>query len=202
MTPSHTRGYILTLREADSTNSELRRRADSLDNLSAVAAVGQTSGRGQGDHSWYSTPGLNLTFSILFKFGHFPPRDSLLLSCVAALGVHDYLLSKGVVAGIKWPNDIWVDSRKICGLLIENRIDGDSLTRSIVGVGFNLNETSWPEDLPNPVSLKELTGVTYSVDEELVRLYESICRRYEQLGSEDGRMTLQEEFGKFMFRLP
>lgn len=186
----------------DSTNSELRRHISELDNLSVVASRGQSAGRGQGTHTWFATPGLNLTFSIAYKGYGIKASDALLVTCVTTLGIRDYLLSHGVEARIKWPNDIWVGDRKICGILIENRLESSEILWSIVGIGLNLNETDWPSDLPNPVSLKELTNSTYSIDSELLELWKHICRRCGQLCTEDGRMSLQEEFGKYVFRLP
>ncbi len=127
--------------------------------------------------------------------------DALLLTCVASLSIRSYLEEKGISAGIKWPNDIWVDGRKICGMLIENRLEGSRIKESIIGIGLNINETGWPAELPNPVSLTELTGEQYDIRKELEILSKTIRRRYNQLGSPDGRTALQEEFGKYMFRL-
>ncbi|MCQ2183213.1 MAG: biotin--[acetyl-CoA-carboxylase] ligase [Bacteroidales bacterium] len=201
MTPSHTRANIIWHEELDSTNSELRRHISEFDNLSAVACVGQKSGRGQGDHTWFSTPGKNLTFSILYRHEGLEAGDAILITCVTTLAIRDYLLSHGIEARIKWPNDIWVGDRKICGILIENIIEGPSIKESIVGIGLNLNEENWPGNLPNPVSLKELTGATYSPSEELEKLHDEICRRFALMSSADGRLSLQEEFGKYMFRI-
>ena len=203
MAPSENDAGIIWLESADSTNSELRRRMGGLDNLSVIAAQSQSAGRGQGSHSWFSTPGKNLTFSMLLRYGDsLEVRDMLLVTCVAALGVRDYLRTHGVEARIKWPNDVWVGDRKICGILIENILDGSRIRESIVGFGVNLNESGWPEDLPNPVSLYELTGKQYDILEELPRLTKEICRRFGQLSFSDGRKSLQEEFGACMFRLP
>lgn len=174
------------------------------DNLSVVAARGQTAGRGQGDHRWHSTPGENLTFSILYRFeGSFAlaASDALLITQVTTLGLRDYLLGHGVQARIKWPNDIWVGDRKICGILIENILEGNRILAGIVGIGLNLNETDWPEELPNPVSLRELTDRRYSPEAELPVLQDGLRRRFGRLADADGRASLQEEFGKYMFRL-
>ena len=206
MAPVHERIDILWLKSATSTNYELRQRKDSLDNLSIIAAFEQTKGRGQGDHSWYSSPYTNLTFSMLLRFpeqGGFSldSSDMLLITQISTLGIVDYLSEKGVNARIKWPNDIWVGDKKICGILIENILDGRQIRESIVGIGLNLNEENWPSELPNPVSLHELSGKLYGLEEELVLLHEKICRRFEQMGSPDGRMGLDSEFGKLMFKL-
>ena len=196
---------ILWLDTAASTNSELRQRMSGLGNLSVVAARAQTAGRGQGAHTWHASPGRNLTFSILYRFeGPYAlaAADTLLITQVTTLALRDYLLGHGVQARIKWPNDIWVGGRKICGILIENILEGGSVRESIVGIGLNLNESGWPPELPNPVSLYELTGRTYDLPEELLRLQKEIRRRFGQLADPDGRISLQEEFGKYLFRLP
>ena len=205
MEPSDACAHILWLETADSTNSELRRRIAGLDNLSIVAAREQTAGRGQGTHTWFSSPGRNLTFSILYRFGDayaLAASDAILITQVTTLAIRDYLLSHGVRARIKWPNDIWVEDRKICGILIENTLESGMVRESIVGIGLNLNETGWPPELPNPVSLRELTGREYATDAELTALEKEIRRRFGLLASPDGRCSLQEEFGRFMFRLP
>ena len=196
---------ILWLDTAASTNSELRQRMSGLENLSVVAARTQTAGRGQGAHTWHASPGQNLTFSILYRFEGacaLAAADTLLITQVTTLALRDYLLEAGVQARIKWPNDIWVGERKICGILIENTLEGAAVRASIVGIGFNLNETGWPEELPNPVSLYELTGRRYDPGEELRRVRKEICRRFGQLADSGGRKALQEEFGKYLFRLP
>ena len=205
MEPSDACAHILWLETADSTNSELRRRIAGLDNLSIIAAREQTAGRGQGTHTWFSTPGRNLTFSILYRFGGayaLAASDAILITQVTTLAIRDYLLGHGVRARIKWPNDIWVEDRKICGILIENTLESGMVRESIVGIGLNLNETGWPPELPNPVSLRELTGREYAPETELTALGKEIRRRFGLLASPDGRCSLQEEFGRFMFRLP
>lgn len=205
MEPTHAGVHILWLDTADSTNSELRRRISGLDNLSIVATREQTAGRGQGTHTWFSMPGQNLTFSILYRFEGacaLAASDALLITQVTTLALRDYLLGHGVRARIKWPNDIWVEDRKICGILIENTMTEGQVRASIVGIGLNLNESGWPAELPNPVSLYELTGKHYEPDAELPLLQKEIRRRFGQLASPGGRISLQEEFEKYLFRLP
>ena len=206
MNPFHLSAKQIWLEETDSTNRALRRHIGDYDSLSFLAAYGQTAGRGQGDHTWFSTPGKNLTFSFLLRYSEFlghplATDDALLITCVTTLGIRDYLLTHGVKADIKWPNDIWVDGKKICGILIENILEDGAIRESIIGVGLNLNETGWPPELPNPVSLSELTGRKYDPAVELVALSKEICRRCAMLAQPDGSVSLQEEFGKYMFRL-
>ncbi len=205
MKPENRACKIVVLEKAESTNTELRRLKNELDNLSVVAALEQTKGRGQGNHSWYSSPGTNLTFSILYRYsGLFEMKagEALLITQITTLAIRDYLRTKGVEARIKWPNDIWVGQKKICGILIENSLNGSLVCDSIVGIGLNLNEENWPSELPNPVSLKELTGKNYDMLEELSILRDMIARRFSYLNEENGIQELEEEFNLYMFRLP
>ena len=188
--------------ELDSTNNEARRTLDGLDNFSVIATESQTAGRGQGLHTWYATPGRNLTFTVVFRPDGLHARDSILITYITTVSLVRYLASHGVKARIKWPNDIWVGERKICGILIENVLDGPYVQASIIGIGLNINEEGWPDYLPNPVSLSELTGRKYDIHEELDFFYKEFCRHAVMISGEDGRKLLQEEFGKRVFRLP
>ncbi len=201
MNPSQPHADIIWFDCTESTNKAAREAVSYLDNLSVIAAAEQTAGRGQGTHSWHSAPGENLTFSMIFKPAVLQVQDILCITHATTLGLRDYLLDEGISARIKWPNDIWVGEQKICGILIENSLDGKRLEYSIIGIGFNLNETSWPADLPNPVSLRQLSGKSYEPHKELERLAEKIRRRFSLTQTSDGRQKLQEEFGKYVFRL-
>lgn len=207
MEPLQAGGGIIWVESTESTNSELRRHIGELDNLSVIAAREQTAGRGQGDHSWFSSPATNLTFSILFRFGEgFPvtlgSSDAVLVTQITTLAIRDHLLLRGIGSRIKWPNDIWTGDRKICGILIENSSMGGMVTSSIVGIGLNVNETGWPAGLPNPVSMRELSGKVYNLDEELRALAWRLRSRYEEAASPEGRRRLDEEFNLNVFRLP
>lgn len=192
---------MIWLEETDSTNRETRRRSAGLSQFCGIAARKQLSGKGQGDHVWISEPGKNLTFSLIFRPSGLQAKDVQLISCAVSLGILDYLRDKGVTARIKWPNDIWVGDRKICGMLIENILDSSNVRESVIGVGFNLNQKEWPQELPNPVSLSQLTGVRYSTEAELGLLQECICRRCILIESAGGRISLQGEYGDNVFRL-
>ena len=206
MKQSYCSTSIEWLDSTDSTNSYVRRRLHSLDNLSVIASRFQTSGRGQGDHVWVSPDAENLLFSILFRFGDggispLPALEAVRITHAATLAVHSFLAGEGVEARIKWPNDIWVGDRKICGMLIENILDGPNVACSIIGIGLNLNQKEFDMDLPNPVSLFQLTGRTYPLEATLECLYKEICRRAVQLDTSDGRYELEMDFNKNVFKL-
>ncbi len=193
---------ILWHKSLDSTNSEARRHISELDNLSVVAAGSQSAGRGQGDHKWHSEPGENLTFSLLLKF---PPLrelnvcNVLLLTEMITWAMREFLASEGITARIKWPNDIYVGDLKICGILIENILDGSNVSASIIGVGLNLNQTDFPSDIPNPTSVSLLTGRRYDPAQTLERLCGYISRAADLLDSPSGRATLDDYFNAHMF---
>ena len=144
---------IIWLNEIDSTNKYARMHIQELDNLSVVTSLSQSSGRGQGDHQWHSEPGKNLLFSIVLKNPKVAPPQQSLISDHAANTVVKLLGKHGIEAWIKPPNDIWVNTKKICGILIEHSLRAGRISWSIIGIGLNVNQTSFPVDLPNPTSM-------------------------------------------------
>jgi len=193
--------------EVESTNDEARRLIGELDNLSVIAARCQTKGRGQGDHSWHSRPGENLTFSVVLKFGAgglapLSALDALLITQTVTLALRLYLERRGVKVRIKWPNDIYVGDLKVCGILIENILHGKEIAASIVGIGLNLNQRDFPADLPNPVSLSILTGESYDTEEELRSFHSILCECAEKTNTAEGRRYLDEAFREYVFNLP
>ena len=201
MEKSITERSIIWLESTDSTNAELRRRLDQSDDLSIIATETQSAGRGQGDHVWHSAPGQNLTFSILLRHRSLKASDALAVTSIMALGICDYLHAKGIEPWIKWPNDIWVGEKKICGILVENCIRAGMIDFSIVGVGLDLNQTDWPPELPNPVSLKDMTGLSYDTHEELEQLSDALARRSAQAAAPGGAAEIIGEFSKVVVRL-
>ena len=175
---------ILWLDTVDSTNNEARRRISKLDNLSVVSALEQTSGRGQVGNEWLSKPGVNLTFSICLKFSGndtLDVHDQCVINEIASLSVVDFLGSHGIEAKIKWPNDIYVQNRKICGILIENSLIGSHVNSSIIGIGLNINQRNFNVNLPNPISMTLLTNEGYDISQcldEFMSIFKEYFRRY------------------------
>lgn len=188
---------IIWLDTVDSTNDEARRRIPDLDNLSVLSAYRQSEGRGQRGNTWSAKAGENLTFSIFARyacdsvpsFDCLPPTralDQFVISEITALSVVDLLSSYGINAKIKWPNDIYVGNRKICGILIEHSLKEAFLSTSIIGVGLNVNQTSFDHSLPNPTSMaicrpaeNEESGYKLTaLLKEFMDLFDGYCRRY------------------------
>ncbi len=146
----------IALDEVSSTNTWLAQHVADLSHLTMVTAAQQTAGRGQRGNSWESEPGANITFSLLIRPEGVPARNQFSISEATALAITDLLALYGVKATVKWPNDIYVGDRKICGILIEHAIMGTSIMHSIIGAGLNVNQTRFVSDAPNPVSLLQL----------------------------------------------
>lgn len=144
---------IIWLDEVKSTNGYVKSHISDLDNLSVVAALSQTCGRGQGDHSWHSEPGANLLMSILLHNPQISASDQSIISRDTARCVVKLLERHGIQAWIKPPNDVWVGEKKICGILIEHSLMGSRISRTIIGIGLNVNQTVFPPELPNPTSM-------------------------------------------------
>lgn len=166
----------------DSTNSEARRRLPANAKMSVYAAKFQTAGRGQRGNKWSSAAGQNLTFSVLLNFTHpqmpdLAVRNQFLLSIVAALSVSDLLQKLNIRNSIKWPNDIYIGRRKVCGMLIENIVGNAGLEHSIIGIGLNLNQTEFPPELVNPTSVLVSSGLR-TVPEEVLDDFLDIFSEY------------------------
>ena len=121
--------------ELPSTNTTLAdwlREGRELPDGFVLAARAQTAGRGRYERRWLVQPGRNLTFSMLLR-SKVPPLQLLSLPMAAALGVAAYLEENGIAAQTKWPNDVLVGGRKICGILAERNED------VVLGIGLNVN---------------------------------------------------------------
>lgn len=160
---------IIELEETASTNTYLRGMTDAP-HATVIAARRQSAGRGQRGNTWESEPDANLTFSILVRPVGIPPVRQMAISRAVSLSIVRWLdryLPDGMEASIKWPNDIYVGDRKICGILIEHVLTAGRIERTIIGVGININQKAFYSDAPNPVSLTQLTGLTYPLDSML-----------------------------------
>ncbi len=165
-----------------------------------VAAREQTCGRGQRGNTWESAPGANLLFSMVLRPQHIEAAGQFLLSEAVALAVADFVSEIMVAEGslfsvsVKWPNDIYVDDKKICGILIENTLTGRFIDKSIVGVGLNVNQREFVGDAPNPVSLLNLTGMEYDLDALLRRLVDKLLAYVSCADSPGHEEKVHEEY--------
>jgi len=184
-----------------STNSFMAYAADTLPDHTVLYTYDQTAGRGQRGNTWLCPPGLNIAMSIVRKDLSIHAREQFIISEVSAVGTANALSElTGAQIQVKWPNDIYWNERKLGGMLIENSLEGTHIARCIVGIGINVNQTEFDPSLPNPVSLKQITGDDYDL-EGVVR---SIGEHVEALGCQiddpEFCKTLHQRYLELLFR--
>jgi BirA family transcriptional regulator, biotin operon repressor / biotin---[acetyl-CoA-carboxylase] ligase len=190
---------MVILSSVDSTNNYAMAqvRAGLATPGQAWRALKQTAGRGQRQKAWVSQPGENIIISIAMQ-PYLPLQQQFLLSAAVGLGVYDFFSKlAGDETKIKWPNDIYWRDRKAGGILIENLVIGDGAvaanwTWSIIGIGLNINQSSFPDNV-NAVSLLQITGKQW----DLITLTKDLCRclqkRIEQLNDSAALLTNYNE---------
>jgi len=141
----------------------------------------QSAGKGQGGNKWESEKDKNLLLSVILYPTTIRADRQFLISKVISLGVSDFLKTYVYDVTIKWPNDIYVKNEKIAGILIENSIIRNEIDHTIAGIGININQQHFPRHLPNPTSLKILTGKDYDLEQCLNELAAKLDARYKLL---------------------
>jgi BirA family transcriptional regulator, biotin operon repressor / biotin---[acetyl-CoA-carboxylase] ligase len=173
---------VHALDTTDSTQSEAQRLAAAgAPEGTVVTARHQRAGRGRRGHDWWDAPGQSLLVSVLLRpVG--PVTTAPQLSLVGGLAVADALAAVASVPGrIRWPNDLLVDGRKVCGILPEASSDGAGrLHHVILGIGVNLAQTAFPEALADrATSLRLVTGRAPDADVVLAAVLEQLARHYD-----------------------
>lgn len=174
---------IKHLEETTSTNTYLQEwiTKEEVPEGSVVTARIQTQGRGQAGNKWSAEQGKNLTFSMVLYPKFVPVNEQFIISQIVALAVKEALSLYIPDVTIKWPNDIYYRDKKITGILIENNLTEKTLSSSIIGIGINVNQQEFPENLPNPVSLIQIIGKEVSVNEVLEQFLRRISCYYGQI---------------------
>ena len=175
---------IIYLPETGSTNLYLSELAVSElpEEGTAVWTDNQKAGRGQSGNTWESTPGMNLTFSMILYPEFLPIRHQFMLSKAVGLAMADFSGSMGVPeVTVKWPNDLYAGNKKMAGILIETALSRDIMKHAIIGIGLNVNQAKFSDNIPNPVSLINFTGKVIAPESLLPPILDFIIKRYEQL---------------------
>lgn len=165
---------IIRFDSVDSTNkSALLAAAEGAAEGTVFLAKSQTQGRGRRTKIWYSPPGMGLYFSVLLRpMTEATKANFLVLQSAVAVCMAIEEVTK-IPAGIKWPNDIYMDGKKLGGILLETVISGETLQHAVVGIGINLNHSSgdYPEELRNKaISIKEVTGKEVNGEQMMNRI--------------------------------
>jgi len=179
---------FIDLPSVASTNvyaTQLLRKGTTL-NGTIVSTFNQTKGKGAYKNQWLSQADKNISISILLFPKFLRIDQQFKLNMVICLGITDFLCKNfNKPFKIKWPNDIYYEKQKMGGILIENSLQGNQLKSSIAGIGLNINQTVFEENLPNPISLKQITETTFNLYEVLEGLIPIIEQRYIQLQQGD-----------------
>jgi BirA family biotin operon repressor/biotin-[acetyl-CoA-carboxylase] ligase len=173
---------IIFIDELESTNNYANQlMLSNVEECTVVLAQYQKMGRGQQGNSWESETGKNLLASIILYPQFLPAGKQFSISKMVSLALVEFLKREVEGVSIKWPNDIYVDRKKIAGILIENTIKGTTLFSSVLGIGLNLNQEKFMSDAPNPISLKQLTGKNYNIENVVSEILEFIQGWYSKM---------------------
>ncbi len=167
---------IIKLDAVDSTNSFLKEMAQKipLENYTTVMASHQKKGKGQMETQWISEPYKNLLCSVFIAFDKLLIVNQILLNYAVSISILEVLEKYNLPKlQIKWPNDILSSGKKICGLLIENTVQNGEIKSTVIGIGININQTQFSENLSNVTSIKNIVKKEVDID----KLIKEILRK-------------------------
>lgn len=190
---------IIWLDEIDSTNTEARRK--SLEGESeglVVVAEKQHAGRGRKGRTWESPKGENLYFSLLLR-PKIKPDNAPMLTIVMAYSVAKVLAGDGMPVQIKWPNDIVLSKKKVCGILTEMHMQGCEIEDVVIGVGINVNETMFSQELEDKATSIYLeTGAQKDRRDLLQQVLMEFHKQYEKFLKVQNLSFLKESYNAML----
>jgi BirA family biotin operon repressor/biotin-[acetyl-CoA-carboxylase] ligase len=192
---------IIKLNAIDSTNTYLKKlsKKKHLEDATIVLAEHQTQGRGQMGSAWQSKAGQSLTFSVFKRFENLAITQQAKITFGVSVGIKKALKKLRVPAiSIKWPNDIMSYQHKLCGILIENQLEGSKIISSVIGIGLNVNETAF-SDLPQATSMKLVTGNAFNLEEVLQIISQAVLEELNNLETKD-MVKLKVSYEEMLFR--
>ena len=190
---------IIKINAIDSSNNEIKRLYHKKlhKNGLVIWTDNQTNGRGQGSKKWVSQPNKNLTFSVYLDSEYLPLSSNLYLNLITSLCIKKVLICHGIINPvIKWPNDILSVNKKISGILIENLYKGKNLIGSIIGLGINVNQINFQENL-NATSMKIITGNNFTLRKVLHKFLDIFSHDLDIYKDYD---LLKRDFNKSFFQ--
>jgi BirA family biotin operon repressor/biotin-[acetyl-CoA-carboxylase] ligase len=181
-------GHVHHWFEVESTNLLAGQAASANQNTNehpegeVFLAEEQTAGKGRGLHSWYSERGAGIYCSIVVR-PQITPSDALWLSLIAGVAVQDAVKEvSGLIADIRWPNDLLMSEKKFCGILAEINTEANRVNHAVIGIGINVNHGAFPEELRNlATSLRLESGKEWSRVDLTAALLKSFDREYRGL---------------------
>jgi BirA family biotin operon repressor/biotin-[acetyl-CoA-carboxylase] ligase len=191
------------LDSVDSTNNYAMAKAHAglAKHGDAFFALAQTNGKGQRGKQWQTGQGENIAISIVIDPEPLQQQQQFYLSASVALACFDFFNKyAGDETKIKWPNDLYWRDRKAGGVLIETVLRGKDWKWAVVGIGVNINQLKFSDDLKNPVSLKQITGKSFDVAELAKELHLFVMKRIATLAQELFDILIQE-YNQYLYRL-
>ena len=166
-----------------------------------VWAKSQTSGIGQSGNSWVSEDGKNLTFSVVLHPVFLPVAEQFALHKALSVAVCNTLrqiLPQRNDIKIKWPNDIYIGTKKVCGILVNNIVSENIYRTAVAGIGLNVNQTNFDASLPNPSSLKIVAGSDFELFDVLEKILQNIGVWYNILKENELNLLDEAYFGQML----
>jgi BirA family biotin operon repressor/biotin-[acetyl-CoA-carboxylase] ligase len=183
-----------------STNTQaMAAAAEGAAEGSVFLAEEQTAGRGRAAHAWHSVRSAGIYCSVVLRPA-LPPSDVLVLSLAAGLAVHAAIqqIDARVPVDLKWPNDVLIAGKKVCGILTEMNAEATRVRYIVVGIGINVNHASFPKEIAEQAtSLKLASGSEWSRVELVAALLKSLDREYRELcGDPEARRSILRRFAE------
>ncbi len=183
MGANHSTFPFISLSEVDSTNNYAMNlvRQGVARNFQCIWALHQNDGKGQRGNTWFSESGKNLTCSIIYFPLALEAVENFYLSMTVCLAAKKFLENHCTGVQVKWPNDLYIAGKKTGGILIENTLEKQNVKSSVIGVGINLNQKEFPDDIPNATSVFLNAGIILEIEPNLQLLYNSITEGLKKL---------------------
>lgn len=183
--------------EQESTNQTAKMLAEQgASHGTLVIAERQVSGRGRRGRTWHSPKGSGIWMSILLR-PQIHPMSASMLTLVAAMAVYDAISSRVEGCAIKWPNDIVINGRKVCGILTEMSSELDNIHYVVIGIGINVNTDDFPEDIAAvAASMHVITGEYYKRAEIIADVWKSFEKYYDQFLQTENLSLMVESYNQ------
>ena len=185
-------GKLQYVPETGSTNTLAMQAANAAADEGTIFLTDQqTAGRGRNGHLWHSEPAEAILVSVVLR-PRIAPTQALWLSLMAGVAVYDAVsLTSGIACDLRWPNDLLIGRRKVCGILTEISADSEQLRFAVIGIGINVNQSSFPPEIASlATSLQVETGKAWSRTELLIALLKSLEAEYRRVLAPDGDEAL------------
>jgi len=158
-----------------------------------VLANFQTMGKGQGSNIWKSEKNANILMSIILKPEFMKPSEQFILNMIICNAIANIMQKiSNLEIKIKWPNDIILNDKKIGGILIQNIISSSQIKHSVVGIGLNINQKTFSDEMSHASSLFIETGTPYPLEQILNQILEKIFINYNRLKTDRSKDIVKE----------